>query len=340
MSNVPGMPSLQMSLQMLGFDSEGTHVTGHLVKVDNPIGRVSLALPPGGCGTRERTTVTAQKHSPRCRLAVNAGYFNVHTDACIGNVVSDGVVIQTVPLAESNVNFGIKDDKFAIGYFTPEELKGFRHLVSGVTWLVRDGKNYVERGWSEANITVQTSGDKYVTNLASRTAAGVDQAGRLIIIQIDGSIAVGDKKRGVNMYELADLLIDHGAVHAVNLDGGGSSAMAKDGALINYPSDSKPPSCDGSGDYQCERPVSTILCIHESAGEYGSVTSSSSFSFLAWGILIGGASCAVLVAVAFVVFRNLPRNASHSYKKKKGDNGSDSDSSNTEEGFNKHAFGA
>ena len=324
---------------MLGFDSEGIHVTGHLVKVDYPIGRVSLALPPGGCGTRERTTVTAQKHTPRCRLAVNAGYFNVHTDACIGNVVSDGVVIQTVPLAESNVNFGIKDDKFAIGYFTPEELKGFRHLVSGVTWLVRDGKNYVERGWSEANITVQTSGDKYVTNLASRTAAGVDQAGRLIIIQIDGSIAVGDKKRGVNMYELADLLIDHGAVHAVNLDGGGSSAMAKDGALINYPSDSKPPSCDGSGDYQCERPVSTILCIHESAGEYGSVTSSSSFSFLAWGILIGGASCAVLAAVVFAVFRNQPSNASHSYNKKKEYNGSDSDSSTAEEGFNKHALG-
>ena len=97
---------------MLGFDSEGIHVTGHLVKVDYPIGRVSLALPPGGCGTRERTTVTAQKHTPRCSLAANAGYFNVHTDACIGNVVSDGVVIQTVPLAESNVNFGIQDVEF------------------------------------------------------------------------------------------------------------------------------------------------------------------------------------------------------------------------------------
>merc|ERR1712241_1390351 len=126
-----------------------------------------------------------------------------------------------------------------------------------------DGRNYVAQGWRESNITVQTSGDKYATNLASRTAVGVDKDGQLVIIQIDGSIAVGKKKRGVDMATLADLLIDHGAVQAINLDGGGSSAMAQDGVLISYPSDNRPPSCDASGLYQCERPVSTILCLHE-----------------------------------------------------------------------------
>jgi len=263
MAPLPGMPDLQMSVEMLGLESSGAHVLGHLVKVNNPIGRVSMALPPGGCGQREKTSITAQKHSPRCALAVNAGYFNVTDGACIGNLVSDGVLIQSVPLDQGNVNFGIKDGKFVIGYLTPAELVGFQQLVSGVTWLVRDGKNYVAEGWKESNITVQTSGDKYATNLASRTAVGVDSAGRLIIIQIDGSIAVGKKKRGVDMTTLADLLIDHGAVHAINLDGGGSSAMAKDGVLINYPSDMLPPSCHASGKYQCERPVSTVMCIHE-----------------------------------------------------------------------------
>jgi len=298
MNPLPGIPDLQMSVEMLGLESNGAHVLGHLVKVNNPIGRVSMALPPGGCGTREKTSITAQKHSPRCRLAVNAGYFNVTNGACIGNLVSDGVLIQSVPLDQGNVNFGIKDGKFVIGYLSPAEMVGFQHLVSGVTWLVRDGKNYVTQGWRESNTTVQTSGDKYATNLASRTAVGVDKDGRLVIIQVDGSIAVGSKKRGVDMRTLADLLIDHGAVHAINLDGGGSSAMAQDGVLINYPSDMLPPSCHASGKYQCERPVSTIMCIHElpevvstraQGREGGGMTVLGSF-FLAFvlGILASG----------------------------------------------------
>jgi len=169
-------------------------------------------------------------------------------------------------MSQGNVNFGIKNGKFHIGYVDPVDISGFDMLVSGVVWLVRNGENNVERGWKEANITVQTSGDKYATNLASRTAVGWDKNGALLVVQIDGSIAVGANKRGMDMSMLADALIQHGAVEAINLDGGGSSAMAVDGQLINYPSDMKPPSCDPSGLYQCERPVSTILCIHEQEG--------------------------------------------------------------------------
>merc|ERR1719331_2336559 len=122
---------------------------------------------------------------------------------------------------------------FHIGYIAPEEMPGYDMMVSGVVWLVRNGKNNVDKGWKEANITVQTSGDKYATNLASRTAVGVDKDGKLIILQVDGSLAVGSMKRGLNMFQLADLLIDNGAVQAINMDGGGSSAMARDGVLIN-----------------------------------------------------------------------------------------------------------
>mmetsp|Transcript_60614 Transcript_60614/g.120091 ORF Transcript_60614/g.120091 Transcript_60614/m.120091 type:complete len:363 (-) Transcript_60614:38-1126(-) len=263
--------SAQLQVRMVGFEVNGVHITGHLGKLANPASRVSLALPPGGCGSRELVTVTSQEHQPRCKFAINAGYFNVHNGACIGNVISHGVIVQTVPISEGNVNFGIKNGKFHIGYITPQEMPGFDMMVSGVVWLVRNGKNNVERGWKEANTTVQTSGNKYATNLASRTAVGWDADGKLLVLQIDGSIAVGHNKRGMDMTTLADVLIKHGAVEAINLDGGGSSAMALDGMLINYPSDNQPPSCDPSGLYQCERPVSTVLCIHEVEGEQAAV---------------------------------------------------------------------
>jgi len=309
-----GSESAELKVQMLGFEVNGAHVVGHLAKLANPAGRVSLALPPGGCGSREKVTVTSQAHRPRCRFAANAGYFNVTNGACIGNVVSQGTIIQTVPLSQGNVNFGIKNGKFHIGYIDPVDIAGFDMMVSGVVWLVRDGKNNVAKGWKEANITVQTSGDKYATNLASRTAVGWDKNGALMVVQIDGSIAVGANKRGMDMSMLADALIKHGAVEAINLDGGGSSAMAVDGQLVNYPSDMKPPSCDPSGLYQCERPVSTILCIHEQEGDAaaayemlmderqgGAVDSGSTgpspFLLLMGGALLFGAGAAVALLV-------------------------------------------
>jgi len=165
-------------------------------------------------------------------------------------------------------------------------MEGFEFLVSGVVWLVRDGKNNVDRGWMEANTTVQTSGDKYATNLASRTAVGYDAQGRLIIVQVDGSIAVGHNKRGMNMKMLADLLVQHGAVEAINLDGGGSSAMAVNGVLINYPSDNQPPSCHKSGLFQCERPVSTVLCVHEQEGPASGSSGPSPGVYIGIGSLI------------------------------------------------------
>merc|ERR1719507_406552 len=292
---------------MVGFEVNGVHITGHLGKLANPAGRVSLALPPGGCGSRELVTVTSQEHQPRCKFAINAGYFNVHNGACIGNVISHGVIVQTVPISEGNVNFGIKNGKFHIGYITPQEMPGFDMMVSGVVWLVRNGKNNVERGWKEANTTVQTSGDKYATNLASRTAVGYDAQGRLIIVQVDGSIAVGHNKRGMDMTEVANLLIQHGAVEAINLEGGGSSAMAEGGVLINYPSDNQPPSCDKSGLFQCERPVSTVLCIHEqedlAAGSNGPSIGMSPGIYLAVGSLIF--AIGALGTMLFIRYSNL-----------------------------------
>jgi len=255
-----GSEGLELKVRTLGFVVNGAHVVGHLATLANPAGHVSLVLPPAGCGSLEKVTVTSQAHRPRCKFAVNAGLFNATTGACIGNVVSQGVVIQTVPLSQGNVNFGIKDGRFHIGYVAPENTSGFVTMVSGMVWLVRDGKNNVRRGWIEANTTVQSSGTLDATNAASRTAIGWDRNGGLMIVQIDGSNVVGLSNWGMDMSTLADNLIKLGAVEAINLDGGSSSAMAVDGQLINYPSDV---SCDASGLYKCERPVSTVLCIHE-----------------------------------------------------------------------------
>merc|ERR1711988_2001635 len=48
-------------------------------------------------------------------------------------------------------------------------------------------------------------------------------------------------------------------VNAINLDGGGSSQISFHGALADYPSDT----CADDPDYQCVRPISSVLCVKE-----------------------------------------------------------------------------
>ncbi|MGK5627279.1 phosphodiester glycosidase family protein [Streptomyces sp. URMC 123] len=59
---------------------------------------------------------------------------------------------------------------------------------------------------------------------ALRTAAGLSEDGRrLLLLALDGSVP---HRPGLTVAELAAVMVDLGAAHAVNLDGGGSSTLA------------------------------------------------------------------------------------------------------------------
>merc|ERR1719433_1709192 len=261
-----------VDMRMVGFDvktdSGLLHVNGHVAWLSNPRNHFTVSPPlPGGCGTFERVSHMAKHHSPKCRYATNAGMFNIHTKQCFGNIVSGGQVLKTVPLNETNVAFGIKDGEFVVGYVSPEDIAtgGFEELVNGLGWLVKDGVNYIDAGWKEAYKAVQTSGpkDEYKEMRSGRTAIGHDIRGRLIIFQVDGD-SRGLHSYGMTLHEVADHLIKFfNVTNAIALDSGGSTSFAKDGQFINYPSDQYPPSCPQLPPFECERPTSTALCIHD-----------------------------------------------------------------------------
>ncbi|WP_078901471.1 phosphodiester glycosidase family protein [Actinacidiphila yeochonensis] len=68
-----------------------------------------------------------------------------------------------------------------------------------------------------------------------RTIAGVDAQGRLLLVTVDGRLAGGSE--GFTLNEEASFMRSLGAVQALNLDGGGSTAMAVNGTLVNSTSD-------------------------------------------------------------------------------------------------------
>jgi len=59
---------------------------------------------------------------------------------------------------------------------------------------------------------------------------------------------------GMTLKQVAKLLVELGALHAINLDGGGSSVTVVDGRVVSTPH------CLELG-IRCERPVTSIACI-------------------------------------------------------------------------------
>jgi hypothetical protein len=83
-----------------------------------------------------------------------------------------------------------------------------------------------------------------------RAALAVARRGRLLAVACDGR---ADDEAGLTMAEFAETLIALGAIHALNLDGGGSTSLVASGQLCNIPRESHGVELPGG------RPISTAL---------------------------------------------------------------------------------
>ncbi|MEY9910968.1 exopolysaccharide biosynthesis protein [Catenulispora sp. MAP12-49] len=109
-------------------------------------------------------------------------------------------------------------------------------VVSAAPALVRDGRIDIDAA-TEGVVDPRDLSYNYQWANARqpRTIAGVDACGDLILVTVDGRLTAGSE--GFTLYEEAEFMRSLGAVQALNLDGGGSTAMAVDGQLVNNTSD-------------------------------------------------------------------------------------------------------
>jgi exopolysaccharide biosynthesis protein len=135
----------------------------------------------------------------------------------------DGVLLTAPPATdEATVLLGLQPG-------TPMELRwtsgwdDVRDIVGGIPMLIRDGK-----------IVVQSCSSSFCRR-NPRTAIGWTASGDILLVVIDGRQHRWSV--GASLLELARVLRDHGAVQALNLDGGGSTTMVVRGDVINRPSD-------------------------------------------------------------------------------------------------------
>jgi hypothetical protein len=75
---------------------------------------------------------------------------------------------------------------------------------------------------------------------AGRVGLGIKADGDLVVVAVDGvNSGMGTERdsAGATLVELAEHLTSAGAVHAINLDGGGSTQAFVDGGLLTQPGD-------------------------------------------------------------------------------------------------------
>ncbi|HEY8563384.1 MAG TPA: phosphodiester glycosidase family protein [Pyrinomonadaceae bacterium] len=100
-------------------------------------------------------------------------------------------------------------------------------VTNGVPELIKDGK--IDITWEQ-----EKSSKEFVETRHPRTAVAKLKDGKFLMITIDGR---SEASAGIGLEDLAKLLLEFGAVDAMNLDGGGSTTMFLDGKVVNKPSD-------------------------------------------------------------------------------------------------------
>jgi exopolysaccharide biosynthesis protein len=101
-------------------------------------------------------------------------------------------------------------------------------IVGGVPQLIKNG--VIKITWEQ-----EKSSKAFIETRHPRTAVAKLKDGKFLIVTVDGrqpGVSVG-----MNLNELAEMLLEFGASDAMNLDGGGSTTMFLGGKIVNQPSD-------------------------------------------------------------------------------------------------------
>jgi hypothetical protein len=153
-------------------------------------------------------------------------------------------VLTRYPLPSPNDStkppLAVADAGFPAGAATWNPVKA----IGGGPMLIKNSNKFIT---ATEEIFDAASGISAGSN-APRTAVARLANGKVLFIVVDGRRAAS---RGLTLSELADVLLNLGATDAINLDGGGSSAMVINGAVVNVPSDG------------AQRAVPSVLMIKE-----------------------------------------------------------------------------
>jgi exopolysaccharide biosynthesis protein len=190
----------------------------HVVRVD--LQRARIEVSPG----EERgQALDAMAGTAVSVVSANASFFDLNFQPR-GLTVSNGLAWSPILSQQHSPLLACDAQQHcAIALFPPFELKlGWHNVVAGTPWLVNHGQVRTAQDDAQCKNLCET--------LHPRTAVGLDATARyLFIVTAEGRRF---PVMGLSMTQLSNILADLGVVDAVNLDGGGSSALFIQGLSV------------------------------------------------------------------------------------------------------------
>jgi hypothetical protein len=114
--------------------------------------------------------------------------------------------------------------------------------------IIGGGPQLIKHGRLDITNAAEKILPSFVSDGHPRTAIAKLKSGQILLVTVDGRQP--GESIGMSLTMLADLLLEFGAVEAINLDGGGSTTMVIKNKVVNKPS-------DATG----ERPVSDAILV-------------------------------------------------------------------------------
>lgn len=215
--------------------TEPRELSIHILEIDLTAPGIAFRLtPPNGDTVPGETTAQTTRDyliEEHAQIAINTSYFAFeprfpYTDN-IGLAVSDGVRYSpfqsvnrhAINISEDNVATIVRSVKQDLPGYSTTPHADLYNAISGDERIVRAGRNVADN---------QT--------LHPRTAIGVTDDHKLLILVADGRNP--SHSLGMKTTEVADLMIEYGAIDAINLDGGGSTTLVfadPSPRLVNIP---------------------------------------------------------------------------------------------------------
>ena len=170
-----------------------------------------------------RSTLTAEL----CKefVIVKGKIVGIHKKDAL--IPPDGVVVSAGGVKASMLSSLSLGHSVELDYSIDKPWNSIKHALCGGPRLLANGKVSI-------NGVEEKFDNSIINGRHPRTAVAMTFDGDLLLIAVDGR-----KKDsiGMKLQELAEYLQRLGCMHAINLDGGGSTAMYLNGKIINRPSD-------------------------------------------------------------------------------------------------------
>ena len=205
---------------------------------------LKTALAQNTFGTNITETTSSLAESKNAIFAINGDYYGANNK---GYVIKNGTLYRDSARENSEYEDLVIYEDGTFGTINEAEISANQLIADGVVNLFAFGPSLIKN--SEISVT---EGEEVGRAMSSnpRTAIGIVDELHYIVLVSDGRTS---ESEGLSLYEVAQIMSNYDCITAYNLDGGGSSTMYFNGAIVNNPTT--------NGKQIKERAVSDIVYI-------------------------------------------------------------------------------